>query len=403
MQMLTQGLRACSAMLLAAGSPSMAQGLTGDWGGARTSLAEGGVAVRGDVTGFFQGLVKGDGPATWDASGRYDVFADLDFGKMGIVKGLGFHVHGEGLFGDPRPAFGGQLWPANVGATLPLGGDSFVASSLYFTQAIGKRTVLMAGKINAVDLLAGDPIFGGWGSQRFMMFPFVAPPSGVVPPTIMGGILVHKGTPISLTVMVFDPEDRTRDYFPGNLFATGVNISVGGTWDGTLGGRKSSIGVTSTISTKRGANLEDVLLPPGLETDDVKGSYNIALQVTHRLAESRQVKGKGLDAVIKVATADGNPNLIQSSLVVAIAGHGMIPGRPNDSFGVGGFMYDLSNALQDSLDPVADFNDEQGVEAWYSLGFTPWFKLTASAQFANPATADRDPAFIGGLRANLAF
>jgi porin len=347
--------------------------------------------------------VAGDGNKTWDASGRYDVFADLDFGKMGLVKGLGFHVHGEGRFGDPRPAFGGQLWPANVGATLPLGGDSFAATSLYFTQGIGKRTVLMAGKINAVDLLAGDPIFGGWGTQRFMLFPFVAPPSGVVPPTIMGGILVHKGTPISLTVMVFDPEDRTRDYFPGDLFATGVNISVGATWDGTIAGRKSSIGVTSTVSTKRGTNLEDVLLPPGLVTDDVKGSYNIALQVTHRLAESSQVKGKGLDAVIKVAIADGNPNPIQSSLVIGIAGHGMIPGRPNDSFGLGGFMYDMSNALQDSLNPVFDFNDEQGIEGWYSLGLTPWFKLTANIQFVNPASGDRDPALIGGLRGNLVF
>jgi porin len=379
------------------------QGLTGDWGGARTDLAQNGLALRGDVTGFFQGLVTGDGPSAWDASGRYDVFADVDFGKMGLVKGLGFHVHGEGRFGDSRPAFGGQLWPANVGGTLPLGGESFAATSLYFTQTIGKRTVLMAGKINAVDLLAGDPIFGGWGTQRFMMFPFVAPPSGVVPPTIMGGILVHKGTPISLTVMVFDPEDRTRDYFPGDLFATGVNISVGATWDGNIAGRKSSIGVTSTVSTKRGTNLEDVLLPPGLVTDDVKGSYNIALQVTHRLAESSQVKGKGLDAVVKVAIADGNPNPIQSSLVIGIAGHGMIPGRPYDSFGLGGFMYDMSNALQQSLDPVFDFNDEQGIEGWYSLGLTPWFKLTASIQFVNPATGDRDPAVIGGLRGNLVF
>lgn len=403
MKMSSMQTTAAALLMLAVAGPAAAQGLTGDWGGARTSLAQDGVALRGDVTGYVQGLVTGDGPKAWDASGRYDVFADLDFGKMGLVKGLGFHFHGEGRFGNPRPAFGGQLWPSNVGATLPLGGDSFAATSLYFTQTIGKRTVLMLGKINAVDLLAGDPVFGGWGTQRFMLFPFVAPPSGVVPPTIMGGVLVHKGTPISLTLMVFDPEDRTRDYFPGDLFETGVNISVGGTWDGTIAGRKSSIGVTSTISTKRGTNLEDVLLPPGLVTDDVKGSYNIALQVTHRLAESSQVKGKGLDAVIKVATADGNPNPIQSSLVVAIAGHGMIPGRPNDSFGVGGFMYDMSNALQDSLSPVIDFNDEQGIEAWYSLGLTPWFRITADMQFVNPASGDRDPAVIGGLRANLVF
>jgi porin len=383
--------------------PAGAQGLTGDWGGARTSLAENGVSLRGDVTGFAMGQIAGTGDKVWDAFGRYDAFADLDFGKMGLVKGLGFHVHAEGRFGQGQSNFGFQLFPANSAAALPLGGESIAASSLYLTQTIGKRSVLMLGKINAVDLLAGDPAFGGWGTQRFQNIAFVAPPSGVVPPTIMGGVFVHKGTPITLTVMVFDPEDRTRDYFPGDLFKSGVNISVGATWGGTIAGRASSVGVTSTVSTKRGADLGDFLVPPGLITDDIKGSYNIAVQVTHRLADSSQVKGKGLDFVVKAATADGNPNLIRRSIIIGLAGHGMLPGRPNDSFGIGGFAYDFSNALQDAVDPLIDFNDEQGLEAWYSLALTPWFKLTADAQLINPARGDADTAVITGLRANLAF
>jgi porin len=383
--------------------PAAAQGLTGDWGGARTSLAASGVSLRGDVTGFLQGQIAGTGDKVWDASGRYDGFVDLDFGKMGLVDGLGFHVHGEGRFGKGQSNFGFQLWPSNVGAALPLGGEGFAASSLYFTQVLDKRTVLILGKINAIDLLASDPVFGGWGTQRFMHMTFVAPPSGVVPPTIMGGVLVHKGSPITLTLMVFDPEDRTRDYFPGDLFKTGVNISVAATWGGSIAGRASSIGVTSTVSTKRGSDLEDILAPPGLVTDDIKGSYNIALQLTHRLVESRQVEGKGLDLAIKVATADGNPNLIRRSLVIGLAGHGLVPGRPNDSFGVGGFAYDFSNALQDAVDPLIEFNDEQGVELWYSFAATPWLKLTADAQIVNPARGDANTAVIAGLRANLAF
>jgi porin len=232
---------------------------------------------------------------------------------------------------------------------------------------------------------------------------FVAPPSGVVPPTIMGSVFVHKGSPISLTVMVFDPEGRTRDYFPGDLFKTGVNISVGATWSGMIAGRASSIGVTSTLSTKRGADLEDILSPPGLVTDDIKGSYNIALQLTHRLAESTQVKGKGLDLAVKAAIADGNPNIIQSSLIIGLAGHGMVPGRPDDSFGIGCFAYDFSDALQDTVDPLVDFKDEQGLELWYSFGLTPWFKITADAQVINPARGDADTAIVTGLRANLMF
>jgi len=45
---------------------------------------------------------------------------------------------------------------------------------------------MMVGKINAIDLLASHPFFGGWGTDRFWTVAFVAPPSGVVPPVIMG-------------------------------------------------------------------------------------------------------------------------------------------------------------------------------------------------------------------------
>jgi porin len=397
------GAIATAILCLAGLGPAAAQGLTGDWGGARTKLADNGVAVRADMTGFLQGQVAGTGDKVWDGFGRYDIFTDLDFGKMGLVDGLGFHVHAEGRFGEAQSNFGFQLWPANAGAALPLFGPDIAATSLYFTKSLGSRTVLMAGKINAVDLLAGDPVFGGWGTQRFMSFPLVAPPSGVVPPTIMGLVAVHKGTPVTLTVMVFDPEDRTRDYFPGDLFASGVNISVGGTWSGTMAGRATTLGLTSTMSTKRGVDFEDILGPPGIVTDDLKGSYNIALQFTHRLAESRTVKGKGLDMVVKVATADGNPNPISSSFIIGMAGHGMIPARPRDSFGVGAFFYNFSDSLQEVANPVVDFRDEQGFEAWYSLGLTPWLKLSGDVQVVNPARTSADVAVITGIRANLAF
>lgn len=233
------------AVALAAASPAAAQGVTGDWGGARTRLADSGVRVRGDVTVFEQRLLAGDGTGSWEPSGRYDVFADLDFGKMGLVNGLGFHVHGEGRFGRSRSNFGGQLWPANTGAAIPLFDPDFAASALYFTQAIGARTLVMLGKINAFDLLAADPVLGGLGTQRFMNFVFVGPPSGVTPASLMGGISIHKSQPVSLTVMVYDPEDRTREQFPRDLFHTGVNVSVGGTWSGTIASRASSIGLTA--------------------------------------------------------------------------------------------------------------------------------------------------------------
>jgi porin len=262
---------------------------------------------------------------------------------------------------------------------------------------------LLVGKINVIDLLAADPVFGGWGTRRFMNLVFVAPPSGVVPVTIMGGALVHRGRPIDLTVMVFDPDDRTGDYWIDGLFADGVNMSVGGSWNGRIAGRPSSIGVTSTLSTQRGQDLGDVLLPPGLESSTRKGSYNIGIQARHLLVESPLGNGQGLTVSLRAAIADGNPNVIEQSAILGLTGHSMIRGRPDDSFGVGAFYYKFSNVLQDTLSPVATFRDERGVEAWYSLAPTPWLRLTTDAQLIAPARGLQPTSLILAVRGNIAF
>jgi porin len=378
--------------------------LTGNWGGLRSSLADSGVTVRADVTGFGQGVVAGAEDRRWDGAGRADVLVDFDSGGVGLWAGTGLHTHGEIRFADPRSNFGGGLLPVNTGAALPLTGPGRLeATSIYLSQRIDQRTNLLLGKINVIDLLARDPFFGGWGTQRFMNLVFVAPPSGVVPVTIMGGVLVHRSTPITLTVMVFDPNDRTGNYGFGGLFKDGVNVSVGAAWNGRIDGRATSFGVTSTLSTRRGQDLGDVLLPPGLESTTRKGSYNITVQASHLLRESPVRPGEGLGLYARAGIADGNPNVLEQSAIIGIAAHGMIASRPRDSFAIGAFYYKFSNVLQDTLSPLATFRDERGVEAWYSLAVTPWLRLTGDAQIIDPARGRQPTSLILAVRGNVAF
>lgn len=73
-----------------------------------------------------------------------------------------------------------------------------MVSSIYLRQKLGDSATLMLGKINVVDLLTGDPFFGGWGIDRFQNVAFVAPPSGVLPPIIMGAVFTYQATPAGL-------------------------------------------------------------------------------------------------------------------------------------------------------------------------------------------------------------
>ena len=56
--------------------------------------------------------------------------------------------------------------------------------------------------------------------------------------------------------------------------------------------------------------------------------------------------------------------LIQSSFVGGFAGHGVVPARPDDVFGIGYYFYNLSDDLQDATAPVFPFDDESGIEVY---------------------------------------
>ncbi|MDF0546567.1 carbohydrate porin [Sphingobium sp. H39-3-25] len=367
------------------------------------ALAIPGVVPRLDLTVFVQGKVAGEGDATARFVGRTDLFVDVSSDGLGLWEGTVLRTHTE-LRGSSTHAgrVGGALWPQNTAGVLPLTGQGIEVTSLYLVQKLARETSLILGKINAVDLLAGDPFFGGWGTRRFQNLAFVAPPSGVVPPTIMGAVLAHQAGDVAITAMVFDPQDRSGKYWVDGLLATGVNTSLGATWKGQLGGRETTIGLTATGSTARGIDFEAILGPPGVQTGTRKGSYNIALQFGRDLSGS--VKGPShVGVYAKAAIADGNPNPIKASLIGGFAGHGLLAGRSGDRWSFGIYFYDFSDALQQVASPLTDFDDEAGLEVWYALALGANFDLTFDAQVVDPARGSNDVAVILGARLSGSF
>lgn len=355
------------------------------------------------MTGVHQDLVEGDGVDGSATNWRIDLRLVADTARMGLWDGGSVHTHLTYRDGDPRPFRGGALWPTDSAGLLPLGSDGdLVATSLYLGQRIGESSMLLAGKIDAIDLLASSAFFGGRGTDRFMNVVFVAPPSGVVPPVLMGAVLVHQFSSVKLTTMVFDPGDQTRNYSFDDLFSDGVNLSAGLAWSGSAAGRPVTFGGTATYSTAEGRDWGDFGLPPGTQTTVRDGSYNVAVEGSILLAESAVKANQGLGLYAKAAIADGNPNAIRASVIGGIAGHGVVPGRPDDSFGVGIFHYDFSNELQDVASAVGRFDDERGIEAFYSLGLTSWLHVSVDLQWIDPATAKNDPALLASLRVRIA-
>jgi porin len=358
-------------------------------------------------TMFYQGLVSGSGPKTFEFGSRLDGFVKLDTGKLGLWNGGGLITHLEYRSGELPGSLGGTFFPTNSGMEFPSDSpDTLVATSLYLAQRFGDRTTLLIGKINALDLLENDLFFGGWGIHRFMNAVFAAPPSGLVPPVFMGAIGSYRFESASVALWIYDPVDRTNEYWPSDLFKNGVTFYLTPSWATTMAGRPTTFSLTGIYTTKSGVDFSEISndYQAGLEPSTKEGSYSVGFQLSHLLHVDPANSRKGWGVHVKGAFSDGNPNYVRRSIIAGIGGTGLFRGRELDSFGLGYFYYDLSDNLQDALSPTRErFGDEQGGELYYSYAVTPWLFASGDLQYIHPPRNSLENAFIAGLRVNIRF
>ncbi len=99
--------------------------------------------------------------------------------------------------------------------------------------------------------------------------------------------------------------------------------------------------------------------------------------------------------------ADEETNPVQWSLAGGIGGRGILPSRPNDSFGIGYFVIDLKDGVVANL--IGLKGAEQGAEIYYEAEITPWFHITPNIQVVDPGLSASDTAVIFGVRTNFSF
>jgi len=364
----------------------------------RAGLADYGVSMDVRYTAFYQGLASGSGDKGYEYGGKVDAFINLDIGKMGLWEGGEFRSHLEYSHGDAAANLGGAIFSVNTALYWPVDTpNELVATSLNYAHTLSERSSIAVGKFNPVDVYASHPFYGGWGVDRFSNIVLAAPPSGLIPVVFMGVLGAIETEPVTWTYIVADPNDRTNDYFPGDLFSDGVLLAVNATHATTFAGRRTSYGITGLYSTAEGADYSSVGGAVGTSTKS--GAYNVNIQFTHNIQESSAQSDAAWGFYLKAGVADGNPNYVQHSLIVGIGGKALFFGRPQDSFGVGAYYYDLSDTLQDELNPVlTNFHDESAIEAYYNWTATPWLQIGANIQYINPARGNYKHALVPSLR-----
>lgn len=393
--------------------PAQPATLTGDWGGWRTKLSEHGLSLQAYFTGMLQGQAGGSDDSTFINSltgrgtgygpyvaGRADVLFELDTGRMGLWSGGSLHGHAEIEFGEVPGWAGGAIWPANTGAITPLVESGQVTlSSLFYRQRVSDTTVIL-GKINALDLLARDPFFGGWGIERFQNLAFVANPNGVTQLVMLGASIDQKIGDFNVTFLAFDPNNRTENTLD-QPFADGVNFNFTAQWNGKAWGRPSNLGVSYSFSTRESVDLEEIYLPSDQRLVAPTVPDNLTFRFGHQFWASRVRPGKGLGLYGRVGATQGSPNPIQWSIAGGITGEGMWESRPWDSFGIGVYRYEWSPGLSTAL--LTGIGPETGLEIYYNVAITPWLVITPDVQVVDPATEGSPLSTVMGMRALLRF
>ncbi len=95
----------------------------------------------------------------------------------------------------------------------------------------------------------------------------------------------------------------------------------------------------------------------------------------------------GVGVFFSFGASDGNPNPIKYSFVTGIGGKGVVPGRADDSFGIGvartQFSSDFVPFLRQALN--LGLQHEDALEMYYNATITQWLSATADLQIVSPA------------------
>ena len=230
--------------------------LTGDWNGARPRLEEQGLAILPRITQFYQGQLDGEGPDVFDYGGKADVLVRSDLSKLGAWQGLSFTIHAEVSFGQNLNGAAGTIAPINTALEFPGddGAEYSDLSSVFFGQTFGSGVSLAIGKMNMIDFAANKPFMGGAGIDGFWNVTFAAPPSGLVPPYLLGAILSVNTEAANYGLWIYDPTDVVNRSGLESAFSEGVtirgNIDFPVTFRG-LDGHQGLVALFSTLSGNR--------------------------------------------------------------------------------------------------------------------------------------------------------
>ncbi|GMM91976.1 carbohydrate porin [Qipengyuania sp. MTN3-11] len=353
---------------------------------------------------FVDTPLSGDAEKDIDYGGKIDAYIDVKGGVAGLDNSLSLHIHPEFRFGASSNGEIGLL-PSNSALFYPDSQGEAFDLSVNITKQWASGTALTVGKVNIFDLSAQLPITGGGGIEGFMNLAFALPPSAIVPNSIVGALLNVPTEKALFRLWIFDPDSASQRSGIPTLFEDGVGALASVTVPTTIGGKVGYYALKLAASSRRGIStlsVPEALVPrPGLGFGEQRGEFAAILAGSQYISGGPRDPAGGIGVFAQAYVSAGDPTFLDWSAQAGISGN--TPGRPQDRFGLGWFRYSITDQLVGALAARVPLEDEEGVEAFYTLAVTKAVRLTADLQYVDSAVAPRAGALLGQLRLVTAF
>ncbi|UCE59529.1 MAG: carbohydrate porin [Phycisphaerales bacterium] len=389
--------------------------LTGDWGGARTSLEDSGIKIslvynQQYMVNMRGGLETKNGN---DFAGSYELSVVLDFDKMGLIPGGSFFIRpAKGTWGGEASDFDKE----KIGGLFKTNGDAGTEEPVYvdkwwYRQRLSDdRIEFRVGRIDTKkDLFDRNKIAGSEDIQ-FMNAALVADPT--IPHKHGLGIYANTWPTDWLWVRaaIVDPEARARRTgfdtgFHGEDRVRGfLEVGLAPRFDSANGKLLGHYHLGAWYRPHPKAEYRNDLgglLAPRSRSGDVGFYFGCDQLVWKENAEPKDKQGLSMFA--RYGYAHDDVNRIEHFWSIGGQYRGVFEGRDKDVLGLGVAQAILSDQYGDEVHDGAD--RETVYELYYAYQLTPWCVFTPDLQFVTNPGGDQDDrdAIVAGLRFRVTF
>jgi porin len=279
---------------------------------------------------------------------------------------------------------------------------------------------VIGGKLDLYGEGSPNEFAGGRGRTQFANWnlSFSTPTLLVPAATVGAGVVVLPNEHLNITSLLISGTECTNsDCFEDLDDKGGVSLTAASyqyNLDGLPGGLT---GTFAYFFDKDFTDLESITIglgdgEKGLVGSDENESWLASFSFWQYVSVEGQSKGPlnlmnkkpdlegwGLFGTLSFADPDTNP--WKTSVAFGIGGRGVIPGRSDDLFGIGGYYNDLASARVIS---GSGFEENYwGMEAFYNIAIKPGVMLSANLQYLPAVEPDADDSLMITPRLQVLF